>query len=365
MTGVTRMVDVDDVEVAVFGHDGSREGDPHAHLHVQIGSKVFVDGRWRALAGRPMVRALEDWRATVSAALATDPQWIGACAARGLTVATDGGVVEIGEDAEALFSRRGTAIRAEQDRLIAAFVVAEGHSPGARDMVAIHQKAWNTTRPRKGEKDLLTGADVRARLQAAGMGSLVDRMDRRRAVKAALFDRAAATRAAVAEATTREVLVESDLRLIAAAGIAAVGGAVEDIEAELTFGMAALRAQCVPVRLPSGEDVWVPLPVMDAAHAVQSDLERIRDAAEVQDLAVVGVDESGLTDGQRLVAQAIAEGCPSSSKVRPAPARPQPCAARSRRATRSAWSRSRWLRRGPLFSSSATGGPAPTRCTAS
>ncbi len=311
--GTTRLVDVDELEVAVFGHDGSREGDPHAHLHVQIGSKVFVEGKWRALAGRPMVRALDDWQATVSATLATDPQWIAACAARGLTVTTDGGIKEIGEQAEALFSRRGTAIRAEQDRLIDAFVQAEGHSPGARDMVAIHQKAWNMTRPKKGEKALLTGDAVRARLLDAGMGNLVDqidRMDARDAVDVAVFDRQAAARAALAEATTREVLVESDLRLIAAAGIAAVGGAIADIEAELTFGIASLRAQCVPVRLPSGEDVWVPAPVMEAATAVQAHLERIREDAIVQTKAVLKLDTAGLTDGQQLVAEAIAGGMP-------------------------------------------------------
>lgn len=311
--GVTRMVGIDELEVAVFGHDGSREGDPHAHLHVQVGSKVFVEGRWRALAGRPMVRALKDWQATVSAALATDPQWISVCAARGLTVTTDGGIAEIGEQAEALFSRRAIAIRAEQDRLIDAYVRAEGHTPRARDMVAIHQKAWNTTRPRKGAKELLTGDDVRARLQEAGMRQLVDRiegMDRRSARPVAVFDRQAATAAAVAEATTREVLAESDLRLIAAAGIAQVGGAVHDIEAELTFGIAALRAQCVPVRLPTGEDVWVPAPVMVAATSVQNHLERIRDAAAVQTKAVLKLNVDGLTDGQRLVAEAIAGGMP-------------------------------------------------------
>ena len=51
----------------MFGHDGSREGDPHLHLHVQVGAKALVGGQWRALAGRQMVGALRDWQATVGA----------------------------------------------------------------------------------------------------------------------------------------------------------------------------------------------------------------------------------------------------------------------------------------------------------
>jgi len=308
--GVTRMVSVDEIEVAVFGHDGSREGDPHAHLHVQVGAKVFVEGQWRALAGRPMTRVLRDWQATVTAALATDPQWVAACAARGLTVTSEGGIAEIGEHAEALFSKRHIAIVAERERLVGEFRVAEGRAPNARELTLLDQSAWRRTRPRKGDRDILTGAQVRALLQENGLESVVASVDHRIGVPEAEFDREAGRRAAIRLANHSEVLAESDLRLLVAAGIAEAGGAVDDFEAEVTIGIAALRAQCVPARLASGEDVWVPAAVMEAAGRVQTNLAHIRDGATVQTKAVLKLDSSHLTDGQRLVAEAIAGGMP-------------------------------------------------------
>ncbi len=308
--GVTRMVGVDELEVAVFGHDGSREGDPHAHLHVQVGAKVFVEGEWRALAGRPMTRALRDWQATVTAALATDPQWVAACAERGLTVTSEGGIAEIGEHAEALFSKRHIAIVAEAERLVAEFIATEGRAPNARELTLIDQSAWRRTRPRKGDRDILTGDQVRAVLRENGLDSVIASVDRRSGVPEAEFDRDAARRASTRLANHSEVLSEFDLRLVAAAGMAQAGGAVDDFEAEVTIGIAALRAQCVPARLPSGEDVWVPAAVMDAAGRVQAKLAQIRDGATVQTKAVLKLDALHLTDGQRLVAEAIAGGMP-------------------------------------------------------
>jgi hypothetical protein len=308
--GVTRMVGVDEFEVAVFGHDGSREGDPHAHLHVQVGAKVFVEGKWRALAGRSMTRALADWKATVTAALATDPQWVAACAARGLTVTEGGGIAEIGMHAELLFSKRNVAIVAERERLIAEFLATEGRAPNARELILIDQSAWRRTRPRKGDRDILTGDQVRDLLIENGLESVISSVDHRTGVTAAVFDRDAARRQAIRLANDSEVLFEADLRLIAAAGIAQAGGALEDLESELTTGIAALRAQCVPGRLASGEDVWVPGAAMEAAARVQANLTHIRDTADAQTKAVLKLDESGLTDGQLLVAQAVAGGMP-------------------------------------------------------
>jgi len=308
--GVTRMVPVEEIEVAVFGHDGSREGDPHAHLHVQVGAKAFVEGKWRSLAGRTMTRALDDWHATVTAAVATDPTWVGVCAARGLTVTSEGGIAEIGKHAELLFSKRNVAIVAEKDRLIQEFRRVEGRAPNARELSNLDQSAWRRTRPRKGERDILTGDQVRAILQENGLESVVDSVEHRIAVPEAVFDRDMGRAAIARLAGQSEVLSEADLRLVVAEGIAAAGGAVADFEAEVTFGIAALRAQCVPARLPSGEDVWVPSAVMDSALRVQANLAQIRSEVAVQTKAVLKLDAVQLTDGQRLVAEAVAGGMP-------------------------------------------------------
>ena len=310
VAGRQQLVGVDALEVAVFGHDGSREGDPHLHLHVQVGAKALVGGQWRALAGRQMVGALRDWQATVGAALATDPGWVAACARRGLTVGPDGGVVEIGPTVEALFSKRNAAIRVEREELLAAFHRAEGYAPNARQVQWIDQQAWNRTRPGKGERELLTGADVRRILRAAGQGDVVARVDRAQGVAAPVFHRDAVVAAALEVAAQQEVLTEEGLRLAAAAGVAGQGGSVEDIDAVIVATTAAVRAQCVPARLPGGQDVWVPGSVMASARTVQDDLAAIRGAAGAQRSALAALRVAGLSPGQRLVAEAVAAGLP-------------------------------------------------------
>ncbi|MDD2858982.1 MAG: relaxase domain-containing protein, partial [Candidatus Nanopelagicales bacterium] len=145
--GVTRLVPVESLEVAVFSHDGSREGDPHQHLHVQVGTKVFVEGAWSSLAGRSMTALLREWQVTVTAALATDAEWIRACSQRGLTVGMDGGILEVSAPIEEVFSTRHVAIVAKTAELIAAFRAERGRRPSARELVWIDQSAWDLTRP--------------------------------------------------------------------------------------------------------------------------------------------------------------------------------------------------------------------------
>lgn len=308
--GRQQLVGVDALEVAVFGHDGSREGDPHLHLHVQVGAKAMVDGQWRALAGRQMVAALGDWQATVTASLATDPQWNAACARHGLTLTAEGGIEQIGPELEGLFSRRHAAIEVERDTLLADFRKAEGRAPSARQVQWIDQQAWNRTRPAKGERALLSAAQVRDTLLAAGAKDVVRRIETTTRTAPAAFDRTVALSAALDTAVQREVLTEAQLRLVAASGVAQAGGVTEDVEAAITLTAGALRAQCIPARLPGGDDVWVPGPVMDAARTVQDNLDAIGASAVTQRAGLRAVNVAGLTPGQRLVAEAVAAGLP-------------------------------------------------------
>jgi hypothetical protein len=308
--GRQQLVGVDGLEVAVFGHDGSREGDPHVHLHVQVGAKAMVDGQWRALAGRQMVAALGDWQATVTASLATDPAWNAAVARHGLTLTVEGGIAEIGPELEALFSRRHAAIEIERDTLLADFHRVEGVAPSARQLQWIDQQAWNRTRPAKGERAPLSAEQVRDTLLAAGASNVVRRLETTTRTAPAAFDRQDALAAAMEVAVQREVLTEDQLRLVAATGVAHAGGATDDVEAAITLTAGALRAQCVPARLPGGDDVWVPGPVMDAAHTVQDNLAAIRGTAVTQRPGLRAVSVEGLTPGQRLVAEAVAAGLP-------------------------------------------------------
>jgi len=302
---------VDSLEVAVFAHDGSREGDPHHHLHVQVGSKVFVDGKWRALAGRQMVGAIRQWQATVSASIATDPQWVGACAKHGLRVGIDGGVEEVSEDVERLFSKRNVAIESKFDELRREFIATNSRVPSAKESVFLDQKAWNLTRPKKGERELLSTQDIIGTLRAAGAGALVDQVTGKPSrSRAPELDISAAMREAFTLAVAREVLTDKQLRVIAVEGINTAGGACDDLTATTTRVLAAVKKQCVQVEIPGGENAWVTKEVLASAMSVREHLAGVRAGATAQSGALRVLDVSGLTPGQRSAAEAVAAGLP-------------------------------------------------------
>jgi exodeoxyribonuclease V alpha subunit len=308
--GVTRLVPVESLEVAVFSHDGSREGDPHQHLHVQVGSKVFVEGQWSSLAGRPMTALLREWQVTVTAALATDAEWIAACALRGLTVTTDGGVAEISESVEEEFSTRHVVIAAKTAELIDEFNAANGRRPTARELVWIDQKAWDLTRPKKGEKALLSADVISDRLRALGLGPLLDRLNSPRSrAKSPSFDPATATQAGLALAVQREVLREEDIRILAAEAISSTGGACTNVTDAIAEVASAIRANCVTVDLPGGLTGFVPTPVLVSAEIVHEHLAAARATANAQE-GLLHLDAAGLTPGQQVAAEAVAAGLP-------------------------------------------------------
>ena len=283
---------------------------------VQVGAKVFVPetGTWGSLAGRTVVSCLREWQATVGAALATDAAWVQACAERGLTVGPDGGIVEVPEEVEAVFSTRHVAIAARTRELVEEFTAAQGRRPSARELVWIDQKAWDLTRPKKGERPLLDAQDIRARLEAMGAGALLTHLTPSGLLRdtgvVPVFDLQAAIAAGLAAAVQREVLREEDLRILAADGIAAVGGACADVRAAIEQVALRIRAQCAAVDLPGGLTGWVPLEVLAAARTVHGELAVMRTTAGVQAAGLRAVEVAGLTPGQQVAAEAVAAGLP-------------------------------------------------------
>src|SRR3954470_12216847 len=87
-------VPVEVLEAVTVRHYTSRAGDPHRHLHLQIGARVFAAGKWRGLH----TVAVRDFLAAIKgighAAVACDPQFRAALAARGYTVDATGEMLE-------------------------------------------------------------------------------------------------------------------------------------------------------------------------------------------------------------------------------------------------------------------------------
>ena len=309
--GVTELVSVSQLEVAVFCHDGSREGDPHQHLHVQVGPKVFVNGKWYSLAGRTMAGAVRDWQSTIEAALATDRQWISACAERGLTVGAGGAIVEIPVEWEQEFSVRHRQIVQMTSEMVTRFRTDHQRRPNAKELRAIDQLAWERTRPRKGEVPLLTGAHIRDRLIELGAAALLERFAQRRSgIRVPEVDVSVALTLAIAEAESHAVLSDDDLRIVAGLGIAAAGGACDDVLSLIDQLALRVRASCIAVEMPGGLHGWVSARVMKAAEVVHEHLGASRLTAQPHSAGARELDVQGLSPGQLMAAEAIALGLP-------------------------------------------------------
>ena len=304
------LVEVDELEVAVFAHEGSREGDPHTHLHVQIGAKALVAGRWRALAGRQMLAALGEWNAVTAAAMATDEEWVRACARRRLTVTEDGGIAQVPRQVERALSSRNTAIEVRREELVEEFRAVQGRGPSAREMVWIDQQAWANTRPKKGERALLGAEQVAELVAAHGGQDVLDRLDARPRARAVdEVDVTAAVTRAVGLANERELLTESSLAAVAATAVAKTGGVATDIARAVEATRLGLRAACTAVDLPAGQTGWMPTGVLTAATRVHEHLVAMAAAAGPQP-GVRALDVTGLTPGQMVAAEAVAAGLP-------------------------------------------------------
>src|SRR3712207_5816190 len=123
-------VPVEVLEAVTVRHHTSRAGDPHRHLHLQIGPRVFAAGRWRALH----TVGVRDFLAAVNgighAAAVTDPQFRAALAAHGYTLNATGEIRELA-DYVGPFSARAAQIGRHRDRYEREWTTAHpGQTPG-------------------------------------------------------------------------------------------------------------------------------------------------------------------------------------------------------------------------------------------
>ena len=75
-------VPVEKIEAAVIRHYTSRAGDPHRHLHLQINARVYAAGGWRGIHSVGFRDSIEAINGIGHAAVATDPEFRAALAAR-------------------------------------------------------------------------------------------------------------------------------------------------------------------------------------------------------------------------------------------------------------------------------------------
>src|SRR3954447_19942239 len=264
------------LEAVTVRHYTSRAGDPHRHLHLQIGARVFAAEQWRGLHTVGVRDFLAALNGIGHAAVACDSQFRAALAAHGYTVDATGEMLEFAAYVGP-FSARAAQIGRNLDRYERDWMAAH---PGEQPGPAL-RRTWDARAWAEGRQDKIiprSRADLVARWRAE-LGSLgfldpahpvsltptsIGALDREAAVDTVLT-RLAAGRSAWNAADVRGEVE----RLIAAEGIIADPAVRLELAEDLT---ARALGRCVPLvdreGVPEHVRSWTSRPVLD----VEADL---------------------------------------------------------------------------------------------
>ena len=264
------------LEAVTVRHYTSRAGDPHRHLHLQLGARVFAADQWRGLH----TVGVRDFLAAINgighAAVACDPQFRTALAAYGYTLDATGEILELAEYVGP-FSARAVQIGRNADRYEREWMAAHpGEPPGPALRQAWDARAWADGRPDKVTPR--SGADLTARwrgdLAALGYRD-PDRPVELRSTPVGALDRDGAVDQILTRlAAGRSAWNAADLRgeaerLLAATGVVADTAARSELAEDLT---ARALARCLPLLDRDGVPEHVRAWTSPAVLEVEADL---------------------------------------------------------------------------------------------
>jgi hypothetical protein len=173
--GRQESVPVQQLQVVRITHRTSRAGDPHRHIHFQIGARVYAAGRWRGLENGALLGAQQGTiRAIGTAVIAAHPKLAETLAAHGLTLDHVTGEVKELQPYNDLMSKRGAQVEKNLDRLVAKWEAAHpGEMMGPVVFARLVAKAWAFERPAKRPAKLADEAEWLTELREAGYDSEV------------------------------------------------------------------------------------------------------------------------------------------------------------------------------------------------
>ena len=253
--GLQEVVPVERLETVSISHRTSRAGDPHRHIHLQIGTRVWAGGAWRGLDTAALFRQQGAIRALGTAVLAAHPQLAAVLDAHTLTLDPVTGEVAELQPFNAVMSKRAGQVARNLAMFEAQWEAAHpGQEPGPVISARLQAKAWDHERPNKKPSRLGSEAGWRRELDEAGYTPDLARAPRR--VPVALDElrvlevagRALDRCAAGASTWTVHDIAEHVTRIITEAGVRAVRGELRDLIA-ITTRLAA--DDCLSV-LPPG-----------------------------------------------------------------------------------------------------------------
>lgn len=148
--GAQEHVHVERLQVVGITHRTSRAGDPHRHIHMQIGTRVWAAGKWRGLDTTAVFRQQGAIRALGTAVIAAHPELAAVLDRHGLTLEpATGEVIEL-QPYNALMSKRGEQVESNLDRLEAEWQATHpGETMGPVVTSRLIAKAWAHERPAK------------------------------------------------------------------------------------------------------------------------------------------------------------------------------------------------------------------------
>jgi hypothetical protein len=311
--GSQEVVPVEHLQTVAVSHKTSRAGDPHRHIHFQIGTRVRALGGWRALDTAALFRQQGAIRALGAAVIAAHPSLAAALDAHGLTLdPVSGEAAELRPWNEAI-AKRGQQVGRNLARFGAEWRARHpGEEPGPRTRSRLKNMAWDRGRPAKRPAALGSEAAWLTELREAGYApglpkaqtpqvAPLENLDAREAA-----DRALDRCAAAASAWTAHDVWERVARLVTEAGVRAgpeALGRFVSATAELAI------SGCVSILLPGQakpEHVahWTTLHVLVTETRLRDMLDRRGQTASANQ--VLPLADTGLDADQAAAAAAIA-----------------------------------------------------------
>ncbi|WP_422933056.1 MobF family relaxase [Sinomonas sp. P47F7] len=148
--GKQEVVPIEQLETVAVSHKTSRAGDPHWHIHFQIGTRVWAAGAWRGLDTGALFRQQGAIRELGTAVLAAHPQLAAVLDARGLTLDPASGEVAELVPWNGLMSKRSEQVARNLAVFEAEWDAAHpGQGPGPVVSARLRAKAWDHERPNK------------------------------------------------------------------------------------------------------------------------------------------------------------------------------------------------------------------------
>ncbi|MFD4323644.1 relaxase domain-containing protein [Nocardioides sp. NPDC058538] len=319
--GAQEVLPIEQMQTVAITHKTSRAGDPHRHIHFQIGTRVWAGGKRRELTTAALFQQQGAIRALGTAVIAAHPQLAQTLTDHGLTLDPVSGEVTELEPFNAVMSKRSSQIRRNLERMETEWEAKHpGETPGPVLTARMQDAAWAFQRPGKKPADLEDEQWWRQELREAGYEA--DQLQRPDDVATASLDdlsvqqvasRALDRCAAVASTWTSHSVREHLTRITTEAGVQATPADLHEL-IDLATGVAT--GDCFSV-LPPGmvqpEHVadLTSLGVVAAQAALRDRLAAAAPGREPEHPDVADAAQAaGLDAGQTIAATAVASTDP-------------------------------------------------------